>query len=351
VADTGSGGKNAKSGLAMRVLAPLGLFAAGYLAGRLWLKPSRYAGSLVDRTLRRILFQGVPETEATQQRSAASLIGELAHKLYLRLFIQHNISSVAASAAFFVVLAIFPGLAALVSLYGLVGNPAHITYFIDALDRIVPAEVIQLIHGHVQELLSRPQTNLSTFLIGLVIALWSATSGMKALIEAMNVVYDRPERRSFLKVTWLSVLMTLAFLAFMAMAVNIMLLPEISAWAKAVWGERLLAYRWLLLTVAVLILISALYYFAPCGRQSRFHIMTAGATLAASLWILLSMLFSLYLTNFANYSVTYGSLGAAAIFMTWLWLTITTLLVGAEVDAAVESLGEPEDDVLEGSEA
>jgi membrane protein len=339
VADTNSGNADAKRGLAARVLTPLGLFAAGYLAGRLWLKPRRYAGSLVDRTLRRLLFQGIPETEATQQRSAGSLIAEFSSKLWRRLVL-HNLPSIAASAAFFVVLAIFPGLAALVSLYGLVGDPANITSFIDSLDRIVPTEVILLIHGHVQELLSRPQTNLSTFLLGFIIAFWSAISGMKALIDAANVVYDCTEERSFLKYNMLSLLMTLAFMLFMVVAMNIMLLPELSPWLKVTIGERLLAYRWLLLMVAVLVLLSAFYYFAPCGRQGRWHVMTAGATLAATLWVALSMLFSLYLTNFANYSVTYGSLGAAAIFMTWLWLTITTLLVGAEIDAAVESLGE-----------
>jgi membrane protein len=259
---------------------------------------------------------------------------------------------IGAGVTFYALLALVPALTALVSIYGLFADPATLEQHVSQLQGIVPEGGLSVLREQLGRLAAQGETKLGlTSVVSLAIALWSANSGMKALIEAMNVVYDRPERRSFLKVTWLSVLMTLAFLAFMAMAANIMLLPEISAWAKAVWGERLLAYRWLLLTVAVLILISALYYFAPCGRQSRFHIMTAGATLAASLWILLSMLFSLYLTNFANYSVTYGSLGAAAIFMTWLWLTITTLLVGAEVDAAVESLGEPEDDVLEGSEA
>jgi membrane protein len=321
------------------VLAPLGLFAAGYLAGRIWKQPRRQGGSLIDRALRRVLFQGIPENQSTQERSAASLIGELSHKLYLRLLL-HNLPSIAASAAFFVVLAIFPGLAALVSLYGLIGNAAHITTFIDNLNQIVPSEVVQLIHNHVQELLSRPQTNLSTFLIGLAVALWSATSGMKALIEALNVVYDRVEERSIIKVNLLAGAMTLAFLGFMAVAVNIMILPEMWGWLRGLMGERLLSYRWLVLLIATLILISGLYYFAPCGRQKSWHVMTAGATLSACLWIALSMLFSLYLKSFANYSVTYGSLGAAAIFMTWLWLTITTLLVGAEVDATVESLGQ-----------
>ena len=339
MADAESGKTSTKRGTTARLLAPLGLFAAGYLAGRIWTRPRRYAGSFIDRTLRRLLFQGVPENEATQQRSAASLIRELSHKLYLRLLL-HNLPSIAASAAFFVVLAIFPGLAALVSLYSLIGNPANIATFIDNLNQIVPNEVVQLIHNHVQQILSRPQTNLSTFLIGLVVALWSATSGMKALIEALNVVYDRVEQRSIVQVNLLAGVLTLGFMAFTAIAVNIMILPELSTWLRSLMGERLLAYRWLVLLLSMLSLISALYYFAPYGRQKNWHVMTAGATLAACLWIALSLLFSLYLKNFANYSVTYGSLGAAAIFMTWLWLTITMLLVGAEVDATVESLGD-----------
>jgi membrane protein len=339
VAEESGGGSGAKRGGVARVLAPLGLFAAGYLAGRYYLKPPRYAGSFVDRLVRRVVFQSIPETPATQERSAASLIGELTYKLYMRL-VTHNLPSVAAAAAFFVVLAIFPGLAALVSLYGLVGNPSDIGYFIDTLGQVVPSDVIQLVHSHFVQLMNRPTTNFSTFLLSLLIALWSANSGMKAIIEALNIVYDRREERSLLQLNILAGWMTLAFLGFVALAVNIMILPELSTWLGALVGDRLVALRWIILLVSTLMLISAMYYFAPCGRQVRWHVMTAGATLAATLWIALSMLFSLYLTNFANYSVTYGSLGAAAIFMTWLWLTITTLLVGAEVDATVESLGD-----------
>lgn len=323
-----------------RALTPLALVAAGYLAGRYWRKPALYAGSLFDRTLRRLLFQSVPEPEATQERSAASLVVELSRKLYTRL-VAHNLPTVAAGAAFFVVLAIFPGLAALVSLYGLVGDPTHIGQFIDGFGEIAPGEVVRLLHAHVDELLHRPATNLGAFLLSLVIALWSATSGAKAVIEALNVVYDRVETRSILRLNLLASLMTLALLGFLAMAVNIIILPELSPWLRALMGEKLAMLRWLILLVAMLVVISTLYYVAPCGHQARWRVLTAGATLAGCLWMVLSMGFSFYIASFANYSVTYGSLGAAAIFMTWLWLTITTLLVGAEVDAAVESLGDP----------
>lgn len=328
-----------KRSLIARVLTPLGLFAAGYLAGHFYVKPRRYAGTLFDRTLRRLLFQSKPETEVTVEQPATALVGQLFNSLYRRL-LAHNILSIAAAAAFFVVLAIFPGLAALISLYGLVGNTADIGYFINSMRDIVPIDVVQLFDQFYQDVANRPRANIGTFALGLLIALWSAMSGMKALIEALNVVYDRPEERSILKINVIGALMTIAFIGFMAVAVNIMLLPEVAPWLRPFFGDTVVALRWLVLMIAVLILISALYYFAPCGRQERWRIMTAGATLAATLWIAISMLFSLYLTNFANYSVTYGSLGAAAIFMTWLWLTITTLLFGAEVDAAVESLGE-----------
>jgi hypothetical protein len=100
VAEESGGGSGAKRGGVARVLAPLGLFAAGYLAGRFWLKPTRYAGSFVDRVVRRVVFQSIPETPATVERSAASLIGELTYKLYMRL-VTHNLPSVAAAAAFF----------------------------------------------------------------------------------------------------------------------------------------------------------------------------------------------------------------------------------------------------------
>ncbi len=338
MADDQTSGERTSRGITARVLTTLGLFAAGFLAANVLTKPRARVRSFFDSILRRLVFQAKPETLRTRSRTALSLIHELSADLYSRIVYQHNITSVAAAAAFFVVLALFPGLAALVSLYGFLGDPADIRTFIATMPEIVPRDVVQLVQDFLSQLISAPGKNLGTFVVSLSIALWSANSGMKALTEALNVVYDRKEKRSFLQLNALSGVMTFAFIIFMIVAVNIMILP-ISDWLRIHLSDSILSLRWIVVLLAVQILISALFYFAPCGRQKKWQVLTAGAMLAAVMWVALSMLFSYYLTSFANYSVTYGSLGAAAIFMTWLWLTVITLLIGAEVDAAIENLG------------
>jgi membrane protein len=338
VAEENTSSERTSRGVATRVLATFGLFAAGFLAGNFLQKPRTRVRNFFDGVLRRLVFQSKKESYRTQARTAMSLLQELSASLYRRIVLQHNISSVAAGAAFFIVLALFPGLAALVALYGFLGDPADIRTFITSMPGIVPLDVVTLVQDFLTQLISRPDKNLGTFVVSITIALWSANSGMKALVEALNVVYERQEDRTFVQLNILAGIMTAVFLVFMIIAINIMIVP-ISEVLRRTFGDTLLASRWVVLLFAVQMLISALFYFAPCGRQKRWQVLTAGATLAALMWVALSMAFSFYLTSFANYSVTYGSLGAAAIFMTWLWLTVTTLLIGAEVDAAIENLG------------
>jgi membrane protein len=324
-------------GVMTRMLATVGLFAAGFFAANVLRTPRHHIRGWVDRVLRRLVFQSKRETIRTEERSAASLIAELSASVYRR-FLLHNVFSVAAGSAYFIVLAIFPGLAALVAFYGFLGDPADIGSFIKTMPDFIPTTVTHLVEDYLSQLIARPRANLGTFLFSLGIALWSANSGMKSLVEALNVVYERREKRSFFKVNLLATVMTMSFMLFMIVSVNIMIIP-VWDWLRRAFGDSFLSLRWLVLLFAVQILISMLYYFAPCGRQRRWQFLTAGATLTSLLWVAMSMVFSAYLTTFANYSVTYGSLGAAAIFMTWIWLTVTTLLAGAEVDAAVEHLG------------
>ncbi len=325
-----------------RLLTALGLIVAGVLAGNAFTEPHRRIKSWADGLMRRLLFQSKKESVRTESRSTASLATDLAHSVYSR-FMSHNVMSVAASSSFYMVLAIFPGLAALVALYGFLGDPADIETFVASMPNIIPHDVIGLVQGFLQRLISRPSTNLYTFIIGLIIAMWSANAATKSLIEALNVVYERREERSFLKINLIATIMTLTSIAFLIVAINIMILP-VWDWLIDTFGIGILRLRWIALLFAVQVLISALYYFAPCGHQKHFHLLTAGASLAAISWVVMSMGFTAYLTNFANYSITYGSLGAAAIFMTWLWLTVMVLLIGAEVDAALERLGAEEAD-------
>jgi membrane protein len=337
VAEDKNSAPRTERGVMTRMLATAGLFAAGFFAANILRAPRRHIGGFFDRVLRRLVFQSKRETTRTETRSAGSLIAELSTSFYWR-FVNHNVFSVAAGSAYFIVLAIFPGLAALVAFYGFLGDPADIGSFIKNMPDFIPETIIKLIEEYLAQLIARPRANLGTFLFSLGIALWSANSGMKSLVEALNVVYERREKRSFLKLNLLATIMTMAFMVFMIVSVNIMIIPAWD-WVRRTLGEGLLSLRWVALLLAVQILISMLYYFAPCGRQRKWQFMPAGATLTAVLWVGMSMVFSAYLTTFANYSVTYGSLGAAAIFMTWIWLTVTTLLAGAEVDAAVENLG------------
>jgi membrane protein len=323
-----------------RLLAAAGLVAVGYFMKRAVDAPRSGIRRLGDRILRAVLFQSKRESPRTADLPAGWVAAEVSRRFYWR-FINHSVMSVAASSAFYMVLAIFPGLAALVALYGFLGDPADIGTFIGTMPDFVPRDVIQLVQDFLRNLISRPQANLSAFFISFAIAMWSATSAMKSLIESLNVVYECRESRTFLEVNRLSLLMTLTFLAFMIVAVNIMILP---VWDILVqqFGERILRLRWLVLLLGMQMLLSALYYFGPCGHRKHLRLLTTGAMLASLAWVAMSILFSFYLTNFANYSITYGSLGVAAVFMTWLWLTATIIISGAEFDAALGDVGAQE---------
>ena len=326
-----------RRGIAKWLFAIGSIFAAGYLTAHGVQKPQGRVARVADGILRRLLFQSKKESSDTEELSAIALTRHVMSSVYAR-FVDHSIMSVAASSAFFIILAIFPGLAGLVALYGLLGDPADISAFIASMPDIFPPAMVELVQNFLTQLISRSYTNLTTFILAFGIALWSANSAMKSLVESLNIVYERVEKRSIVQLNILATFMTLTFLGFMIIAVNVMILP-VWDWLVHSSAEQLLRLRWVLMLFAVQVLISTLYYFAPCGRQRSWHLLTAGASIAALSWVAMSIGFSIYLTNFANYSVTYGSLGAAAIFMTWLWLTVTILLTGAEIDAAIVDIG------------
>lgn len=253
---------------------------------------------------------------------------------------EDRLLAVAAGAVFYMLLALFPALTALVSLYGLFANPALINEHLSLLAGVMPDAALTIIREQVTRLAATSSNALSLgFLFGLGLALWSANAGMKAIIDALNVVYDEREKRGFIRLTLVSFAFTLGGLVFVIVALGaVVVAPLVLAWlgleSRGVQIISLL--RWPALLLITLLWLAALYRFAPSRTHARWEWLSVGSLLAAVAWISGSALFSWYLSNFANYDATYGSLGAAIGLMMWLWLSVIVILVGGELNAEIE---------------
>jgi membrane protein len=247
---------------------------------------------------------------------------------------------VSGGVAFFALLAIFPALGALVSAYGIFFNPATITNNLALIREAVPGEVLNLLSEQAQRMAANGHGTLSVgVIIGILLSLWSAMGGVKATVDALNVIYEEKESRSFIRLNVVSLLLTLAgFSAFLLAVVGVVVLPIVLSFiglgsATAVLTKIL---RWPALLFMLLIELAVLYRYGPDRRMPRWEWVSAGSVFAALVWIAGSYLFSWYLSNFANYNATYGSLGAAAGFMTWLWISASVILLGAALNAEIE---------------
>ncbi|KAA2213427.1 YihY/virulence factor BrkB family protein [Teichococcus oryzae] len=246
----------------------------------------------------------------------------------------------AAGITFYGLLALFPALTALVSLYGLVADPNTITQELQQASGILPAGGMQIIEERTRNLASQ-QTGALGFgaVAGILAALWSANAGTKALFDALNIVYEEKEKRSFLWRTVVTMSFTLAGILFLMLALaSVVVLPVvlnfIGGGGVLEWALRL--GRWPLLLVIVTLALSCIYRYGPSRERAKWRWVSWGGAFAAVSWVIFSIAFSWYAANFGSYDETYGSLGAAIGFMTWLWLSATVVLVGAELDAELE---------------
>lgn len=250
-----------------------------------------------------------------------------------------DVFSVARSIAFTGMLALFPALAAFVSIYGLFADVNQAREHLAALAGIVPAEVMTLIGEQMVRIAQANNASLSlTFLLSLVLSFWSANSGMKALFKGLNVAYEEQETRSFLRLNLVTMGFTTGLIALFVVAAACVIGLPILFQALHIDPARVpLAWlRWPVLLLVVMGAISLLYRFGPSREQARWRWVTPGSFAAGALWIVGSSLFSLYLSRFADYSATYGSLGAVFGFMMWLWLSAVIVLFGAELNAEME---------------
>ena len=263
----------------------------------------------------------------------------------IALRIYHGISedrivAIAAGVVFFVLLAIFPGVAGLIALYGLFADPATIGKHLEMAVGVIPGGALEIIGDQVQRLTSQPPQRLGlAMFVSLGISLWSANGGMKAIFDALNVVYHEKEKRSFIALNAISLAFTLGTIAFMLVALAaITLMPAALDYIGLSRTTEVLLKigRWPILLLIVSFAIALVYRYGPSRDKPKWRWISPGSALAAAAWLALSMLFSWYAENFGSYNKTYGSLGAAIGFMTWMWISTIVVLVGAKLNAEME---------------
>ncbi|MGD1877210.1 MAG: YihY/virulence factor BrkB family protein [Kiloniellaceae bacterium] len=251
-----------------------------------------------------------------------------------------RVSLVAAGLAFYTLLSIFPAIAAIVSVYGLVADAGEVQRHFLAVADLVPDEARTLLADQMTRVAGGNTGSLSfAALLGLVIALWSASRGTQAFMMAMNVAYNEREKRGIVKQNLIAIALTLCLLVFSALAlVATVFVPAMVAalGAEGTRGWLLTLLRWPLLAVFFMAVLAALYRFAPSRNDAKWRWVTPGSVVAVLLWLVASMAFSFYIGNFASYNQTYGSLGAVVGVLMWFWVSAFLVILGAELNAETE---------------
>jgi membrane protein len=251
-----------------------------------------------------------------------------------------NLFLIAGGVTYAVLLALFPGLAALVSLYGLAFDTAQIEKQVAALSGVLPAQTQELLSQQLHSLVAGSSGALGfAAIVGLLLALWSASRGMSGLITAINIAYEEKERRGFLTFNLIAIgltvglvvggILAIALIAVLPAAVQLLAIGSATKWL-------LLLVQWPLLIILVLAGLAVLYRFGPDRDKPQWRWVTPGAIAATVFWIIASIGFTIYVANFNSYDKTYGSLGGVVILLTWLYLSALMVLLGAVINAQSE---------------
>ena len=253
---------------------------------------------------------------------------------------ENNLFLVAGGVTYSMLLALFPGLAALVSVYGLMSDPASIEKQMSALSGVLPEQSQQMIGQELHQLASASTSSLGiSAVVSILFALWSASRGMSGLMTAMDIAYEEMERRGFFRFNLVALLLTLGAIVGGIVAIGLVaVLPAaaqfIGVSSTVKW--LMLLVEWPLLAVVVLFGLAVLYRFAPDREQPEWRWISPGAIVAVVLWIVASVAFTVYVANFNSYTATYGSLGGVVILLTWLYISSLAVLLGAVINVQTE---------------
>jgi membrane protein len=253
-----------------------------------------------------------------------------------------NVSVLAAGVAFYIFVAIPSSLTAIVSVYGLMFNPAQVESQVGSLIGLLPADVIRILTNFLQLLAAKPQTTLGLRLvIGLMVALWSAQSAASSMIAALDAAYEQRETRGYLRFQLAALILALYSIVFtLATLLLSAVTPVVLDWLLPFADKLKFAVavlRWPLLVSLVALAIAGIYRFAPAREGSERPWGAYGVILTTVVWIGSSALFALYVAKVATYDVSYGPLGAVVVLLLWLYIAAFVVLAGAELNAELES--------------
>ena len=251
-----------------------------------------------------------------------------------------NVSIISAGVAFYSFLAIFPAIAALVSIYGLITDPQQIQDQLNQLSQVMPQQAYTIIETQLQELAKTPGSTLGwSLVISILFSIWSANKGVKSLFTGIEIAYYSDESRGFIKENALSLLFT--FIAIILIIISLALIvafPAIVDQLGLSSGIKTLIEwaRWIILALIVVFFLGKIYQYAPTKPNPEFKWVLPGAILATVVWLLASWGFSYYVSNFGSYGEMYGSISAVVVMLLWLFITCFIILIGAEVNSETE---------------
>jgi membrane protein len=252
----------------------------------------------------------------------------------------HRIGLAGAGCAFYATLALFPAVSMLISTYGLAFDPRSVEPQLAVIAPLLPADAFSLLQRVVRGLIAKPVGTLGfALVVSAAITLWSASTGVKSMLEALNLAYDEPESRGIIRFQATALAMTAA--ALLGAALALALLVALPAAAKFVRLPDSAASLLHLASLGVMMLyvgaaLAGLYRFGPCRDPGRRRRVLPGTVAATLLWLVAAALFSFYAEHLTNFDATYGPLGAVATVMLWFWVSCYAVLIGAELNAILE---------------
>lgn len=253
---------------------------------------------------------------------------------------EDNVGIISAGVAFYAFLAIFPAIAATISIYGLLVDPQTVQQQLSSIAEFFPKQTTQLMRSQLKQIASGSPTALGwSLVLSVLLSIWSANRGTNALFQGINIAYDEQNKRSFIKNNALTLLFT-----FLGIIVAIISMALVIALPAAVENLNLpdgiqttaLWLRWILLAGLIMLSLAAIYRYAPDRENPKWRWVSLGSVFATVLWIAGSLAFSFYVNNFSNYNATYGSLAAVVILLFWFYLSSFIIMLGAEINSEIE---------------